>query len=175
MEDLPEAEIFRLSSGLFLEDIEEEYLEGSPQEIWGEMDSVEDLEKIEAGLFDAVWDMREEQLKLLRLRHSLYRENPALYAYAWFLCVPAMELGAFFKEWQENKALRRLGRMKSSWVPTSPQSAKRAQADAAVEAPKMEQTGGLMTFSKAAPSNLPLKNLRMNLRIKNSQTLKGCK
>jgi hypothetical protein len=100
--DIPEEEIFAMSTGLFLENIDPEILNKSPQELRQGLDGVDDLEKLAPGLFDAVWDVRERAAHLMRLRHEVYRKNPALYAYAWWACIPANMLESFFLEWESN-------------------------------------------------------------------------
>jgi hypothetical protein len=98
--DLPEEQIFAMSTGLFLERLDPETLKKSPQELWPNVDGVDDLEKLAPGLFDAVWDVRERAVHLMRLRHELYQKNPALYAYAWWSCIPAKQVEQFFLEWE---------------------------------------------------------------------------
>jgi len=98
--DLDMAVIMELTSGLFLEDMSDDFLNMSAQERWNSVDSYDDLETIAPGLFNAVWDMRDNAVKLNQLRHKLYRRNPALYAYAWWFCVPLGELEAFFDDWE---------------------------------------------------------------------------
>lgn len=101
--DLPIEEVMAMTQGLFLEDMPDELLSLSAQQVWSGIDEYDDLEAIAPGLFNAVWDFREEGVNLRRFRHSLYRRNPALYAYAWWFCVPEKDLEQFFDEWEQSQ------------------------------------------------------------------------
>ncbi|MDD9912064.1 MAG: hypothetical protein OXR68_02380 [Alphaproteobacteria bacterium] len=107
-DELPDEEIFAMSAGLFLEEVPAYLLENPPEKIWQDIDALDDLEQLAPSFFDAAWDMREESLKLIQKRHRLYQKNPALYAYAWWICVDGRVLEEFFNEWEALEALKNM-------------------------------------------------------------------
>lgn len=90
---------------VFLEHVSDELLESVAANIFTEMNTVDNLESIGSGFYDAVCEYREKSLKLLRQRHALYRRNPGLYVYAWWRCVPVDMVEDFFTEWESKQAL----------------------------------------------------------------------
>lgn len=121
--DLPIETVIEMAQGLFLEDVADDVLQANPQEIWSEIDALDDLEELADGFYDAVFDMREEAVKLLRQRHEVYRENPAMYAFCWWFCVTPQVLAQHFNEWKTGKEQASLEAQKDSLRKISPTQA----------------------------------------------------
>lgn len=60
------------------------YLRDTAQTVWAGVDGMDALESLAVGLYDAVWDMRDDGLSLVRFRHSVYRNHLTLYTAAWW-------------------------------------------------------------------------------------------
>lgn len=104
-EEAPLEVVFEQSGyGVYLEHINDELLESVAANIFTEMNTVDNLESIGSGFYDAVCEYREKSLKLLRQRHTLYRRNPGLYVYAWWRGVPVDMVEDFFTEWETKQA-----------------------------------------------------------------------
>jgi hypothetical protein len=96
--DLPMEGVLTLATPPYLAEPRRGLLTATPQELWDGIDGYEDLEAIAPGLYDAVWDAKEEALTLMRYRHYVYRGKKLLYMLAWWYGLDADELTMLEKE-----------------------------------------------------------------------------
>lgn len=86
--DTPVDDIMKISPIPFLSDPGEVLLK-PPADWWkdddgAQLDTPAALEELALGIYDSVWDARQNGVELVRFRHALYRNNMPLYVLGWW-------------------------------------------------------------------------------------------
>ncbi|MCP5404858.1 MAG: hypothetical protein H6922_01335 [Pseudomonadaceae bacterium] len=97
--ELPAEDLVLLAPLPYVGDVGEETPRLSAQEVWRNVDEFDDLENMASGLYDAVWEVREQALDNLKLRHGVYQMAPGLYKLAWWAGSTMAELQLVYAEW----------------------------------------------------------------------------
>jgi hypothetical protein len=79
---------------MWLQHLPDEILAMGVGELWE--DDYDQVETLAPGLFGELQEYRDKCLKLMRLRHRIFRENPQLYRQAMWENMPIAELEATF-------------------------------------------------------------------------------
>jgi hypothetical protein len=102
--DLPPEEVLAIMQPPFVADPGAALLTQTVAELWDGLDAYDDIEALQAGLYDKLMDARADGIKLMRLRHTVYRENLLLYGLATWFGLDALEMIDIYVAWAEGKA-----------------------------------------------------------------------
>lgn len=114
--ELPATEALKFCADVYLAHMSDEQLNKMTQETWAGLDDYESLEGIASGLFDAVWELREQGRNILKLRHEIYRNNRPLYALAWWFGWSPMILEELYYESQREAAPKPMPRRTNAGI-----------------------------------------------------------
>lgn len=92
-----DAEILALTPP-YLEHLPDSVLNVMPDVLWANVDIFDDVEILATGLYAELQELRDKSLKLMRLRHRIYRQNRNLYLRAYWDGTPPKELENQFFE-----------------------------------------------------------------------------
>ena len=103
--DMRIEEILTLCPLPFLSD-QRDMLTQSVQDWWKDerghvLDSARALDGYMSGVHDALWEMRERGVELVKFRHMIYQVVPPIYILGWWSGAAIIELEAMFADWIE--------------------------------------------------------------------------
>lgn len=78
-----DAEILALTPP-YLENLPDVVLEAIPDDLWAGYDIFDDIENLSSGLYAELQELRDKSLKLMRLRHRIFRQNRNMYLRAYW-------------------------------------------------------------------------------------------
>ncbi len=148
--DLPLDEVLAIMQPPFLADPGADLLTQSVAELWDGMDSYDDIEALQPGLYDTLMDAREDGLKLMRARHAIYQSNIALYGLACWYGMDAGDMLDIYEDWRNGTATSRSGR-----AATVAAGASRMDTQAAASPPAQRLTGHGLAADGSELPDLP--------------------